>query len=63
MKKGKSNFEFDANSQVTVYTIKQVEKSIKTKIKNASEILCFENDDQTAAVLRYFKWNQGKIDD
>jgi len=36
---------------------------LKVKIKNAEEVLCLENDDQTIAILRYFNWNQGKIDE
>ena len=46
-----------------VMMLRDVQTQIPKRVKDADELLCLENEDHVIAIMRFFKWNQSKIND
>jgi hypothetical protein len=44
------------------YTSAQIVKNIPAKVRAAQELLCIEDDDKVISILRYYDWNQAKVE-
>ena len=40
-----------------------IEKQIPARVSQADDLLCLGNTDDIISVLRYFEWNQHKLED
>ena len=40
-----------------------MQKRIPKRIKQANDLLCLDKDDDVILVMRYFDWNQKKLED
>jgi hypothetical protein len=58
-----SKNEDDPNEQIKVYSVAEIVDQIPRKVKRADELLNLDDDDQVIAILRFFSWNQLKLEE
>jgi len=46
-----------------VFTVEQIENQIPSLVAKANDILCRDNQDEVISILRFFDWNQRKMEE
>lgn len=53
----------ETSQQIMVYSQSSIVERIPMKIAKANELLNLDDEDQVIAILRYFSWNQPKLEE
>lgn len=53
----------ETSQQIMVYSQSSIVERIPIKIAKANELLNLDDEDQVIAILRYFSWNQPKLEE